>query len=105
MRTYLGLILALAGCGGGTMTGDGGNTPDLSMGGSETCTTDSMPVALAKHYGVRGTLNVNVKVTADCMGDGCIFNQDTTSTILLLADVTQNGQSATVTARPCSIKI
>ncbi len=100
------LAMALAGCGGG----DGGGAADMATAHDmapvvETCMPDNMAVALAAHYGVRGTLNVNVKVPSDCMADSCIFDKDTTASILILADVTQSGQSSTVTAHPCQITI
>jgi hypothetical protein len=54
---------------------------------------------------VRGKLNVNVKVPGDCTGDGCILDQDALSSLLLLADVAQQGSNVTVTAHACSIQI
>jgi hypothetical protein len=114
-------LVAAAGCGGGTMMGGDGGSPDLTMQQmQETCMTDNTPVALGAHYGVKGTLNVNIKVPVDCAQDpnckpdatpqmlmmcSCILNKDAQSTIFLLADVTQNGQMSTVTAKPCSIQI
>jgi hypothetical protein len=102
MRRMIALLLA-AGCG----ESPGGMTPARDMATmpvEEQCKTDDKPVMLAAHYAVRGSLTANVKVPASCTGD-CIFDADAKAQILLLADVTQNGQSSTVTARPCSIQI
>jgi hypothetical protein len=71
----------------------------------ETCMTDNMPVALAAHYGVKGTLNVHVDVPAGCMGNACLLSTDAQSSILLLADMTQSGQSSTVNVQACHIQI
>jgi hypothetical protein len=78
-------------------------TPDMGPT-LETCKTDNMPVKLEAHYGVKGALNVNIKVPSDCT-DACILDKDAVASIYLLADVTQNGQSAMVTATPCKIVI
>ncbi len=69
------------------------------------CTADGKAVALAAKYGVLADLLVNVKVTPTCTGTACIVNNDEHATLLLLADVTQAGTTATVTARPCKITV
>jgi hypothetical protein len=72
--------------------------------GALTCMTDGQPVMLSGRYGVQANLLVNVKVAPGCT-DACLVDADAHSTLLLLADVTQSGQSVTVTARPCQIQI
>jgi hypothetical protein len=99
----IGLVVAVAGCGGGGGMDMGSKTPDMGTG-METCMTDNMPVALSAHYGVKATLNVNIKVPSDCT-DACIFDGDSKSSLLLLADMTQNGNNAMVSVTPCQIKI
>ena len=99
-----GMVL-LAACGGSSATNDMtiAAPPDLAM--VATCTSDGQPVALAAHYGIQAKLNVNVKVPAGCTSDACLLDKDAKAGILLLADITQNGTSATVSARPCTIDI
>jgi hypothetical protein len=98
---FVCFALLCAGCGGGSTGGqDMAQSPDLS-GQVETCMTDNMPVALAASYGVRGSLNVNVKVPAD----GSLFDMDAQSQILLLAQMTQAGSSVTVKVQACHIQI
>jgi hypothetical protein len=78
--------------------------PDLSQP-METCMTDNMPVALAPHYGVKGTLNVHIDVPAGCMADACLLSTDAQAPILLLAQMIQNGQSVMVGVQACHIEI
>jgi hypothetical protein len=105
MRTSLAIILctvSVVGCGDSSS----GNM-DMGNDGraSAMCTADGKTVALSAKYGVLADLLVNVKVTPNCMGASCIVNNDEHATLLLLADVTQNGTTATVTARPCKITV
>lgn len=94
------LCSTVAGCGGGVGGVDmAAAPPDMSMSGPETCKSDNMAVALSAHYGVKANLNVNVKVPAD----GSVFNMDAPASLLLIADITQNGQM--VAAHPCTIEI
>ncbi len=95
------IVSTVAGCGGGS---DGGGAADMSMAppadmtpaGPEVCKTDNQPVALGAHYGVEAKLLVHVSIPA-------LFDQDATSTLLLLADIADNGR--TVTVHPCHIDI
>jgi hypothetical protein len=96
-------VLLLAACGSSTNSPvDGGGDGAHQM---LTCMPDSQPVALAARYAVQANLLVNVKVTPGCSGASCLVDADAHSTLLLLADVTQTGQMATITARPCQIQI
>ena len=81
-----------------------GHGPDGHTG-ALTCKPDGQTATLAALYGVQANLNVNVKVTPGCTGTSCIVNTDATAKLLLLAEVTQSGTTATVTARPCKIVI
>jgi len=103
-KGWLGVVslLCLGGCGDAT----NGNL-DMGADGkqAQTCTPDNKTVALSAKYGVLADLLVNVKVTPNCVGASCIVDNDEHATLLLLADVTQNGTSATVTARPCKIVV
>src|SRR5439155_19998857 len=95
----------LAGCGGsgaGSASDAAARPPDLAM---EVCSSDGMPVALAAHYGVKVTLNVNVKVPSNCSGDACLYDMDAISELLMLQHVVQVGQMVTTASRPCHFKI
>ncbi len=97
------LSLLVAGCGNGT-TG----SMDLGSDGkkpAEVCTPDGKPIALSGQYGVQANLLVNVKVIPGCAGGTCVVNADANAELLLIATVTQTGNSATMTARPCKIVI
>ena len=98
---WLVVLGMLSGCPNGGNNGDGG-VPDQAT--ADTCIPDGQQVVLASRYAVLARLGVNVKVPSDCMVS-CIVDQDTTSSILLLADMTQNGTSVTVSARACRIGI
>jgi hypothetical protein len=93
-------VVAVAGCGGDGATGGG------DMGGmAETCNADGKAVSLNGKFAVRANLVVNVKVGMDCSGSACIVDNDADSELLLLADITQSGTTATATVRPCKIVI
>jgi hypothetical protein len=96
------LVLFVAACSSGASNTDGGT--DGSRPG-QTCSPDGKAVMLNGHYGVQASLKVNVKVAPGCSGSSCIVDTDADSELLLLADITQSGQSATVSARPCKITI
>lgn len=105
LTRWLGMVALACAAGCGTSTTSGS---DMGTGGADmtqVCASDNMPVALAKHYGVKVSLNVNVKVPSDCMGDSCILDKDAASQLLMLADITQTGAGLTMTAHPCHIVI
>lgn len=98
---FLAAAIAVAGCGGGNssdMGGDGGATMPV-------CMPDGKAVALSGRYAVRANLLVNVKVTAGCSGSSCIVDNDASSELLLVADLTQSGGSATAMVQPCKIVV
>jgi hypothetical protein len=97
------MVALLAGCGQSSFGGNDGGT-DMKHG-LPTCMSDGQTVQLASRYGVLANLLVNVKVTPDCSGASCLVDADAPSSLLLIADVTQTGQMATVTASPCQINI
>lgn len=99
-RTVLAAALVLAGCGNGGKPGNGSDG-----GATETCTPDGKPVALGGRYAVQASLVVNVKVVAGCSGATCIVDNDANAELLLLADITQSGASATAKVTPCKIAI
>ncbi|HWE27795.1 MAG TPA: hypothetical protein VHB97_07325, partial [Polyangia bacterium] len=93
--------LGVVGCGSGSkadMGTDGGAMMPM-------CMPDGKAVALTGHYAVRANLLVNVKVVAGCSGSSCIVDNDANAELLLVADLTQNGTSATATVQPCKIVI
>jgi hypothetical protein len=92
-------IVGCGGAGGGAHTGGDGGT------GAESCMPDGTAVALTGRYAVRANLLVNVKVTANCTGAGCIVDNDADSELLLVADLAQSGSSVTATVQPCKITI
>jgi hypothetical protein len=102
MRTSLVMLLLVAGCGDSSS----GNM-DLGSDGKQAvmCVPDGKTVALSARYGVLADLLVNVKVLPGCSGNSCIVDKDEHATLLLLAEVTQAGNTATVTARPCKITV
>jgi hypothetical protein len=103
MSKWLVFGVVLAGCGSsGNQNLDGGS--DMHHGVA-ACMPDGQSAQLATRYGVLASLLVNVKVTPDCSGASCLVDADAPSTLLLIADVTQSGQSATITAQPCRIDI
>ena len=105
MRSMVTVALGaalLAGCNSKSTATDMGQDGHT---GALTCKPDGQTATLAALYGVQANLNVNVKVTPGCTGSSCIVNTDATAKLLLLAEVTQSGTSATVTARPCKIVI
>ncbi len=101
-QLVLAAALGVVGCGsGGTgsdMGGDGGTT-------MEVCMPDGKAVALTGRYAVQANLLVNVKVVAGCTGPACIVDNDANAELLLVADLTQSGTSATATVQPCKIVI
>lgn len=97
--------IGAVGCGGSPANPDGGTPqPDLATA-QEVCTSDGKAVALAQRYAIQARLNVNVKVPSDCAGESCILDKDAKAGIILLANLTQNGQSVTVAASTCQIQI
>ena len=102
MKLLLLAALAAVGCGssGGKsdMGGDGGSMMQM-------CSADGKSVSLNGRYAVRANLLVNVKVTAGCSGSSCIVDNDANSELLLVADLTQSGTSATASVQPCKIVI
>lgn len=105
MERQMRWMLAVALCAG--CSGSGTTNKDLGVdsGSALTCTPDGKTATLAPLYGVQANLNVNVKITPGCSGASCIVNTDATAKLLLLADVSATGTTATVTARPCKIVI
>lgn len=100
-RIFAGLMIVVAaGCGGG-----GGSGNQDMAGGTEVCKTDGKDIALSGKYAVRAQLAVNVKVEPTCSGAACLVDADSEAELLFLADVTQNGTSATLVATPCGITI
>lgn len=94
-------LVLIAGC--GSSGHEGGGSDGGTMG--ETCKADGKPVALTGRYAVQANLVVNVKVVAGCSGSACIVDNDADAELLLLADLTQTGTTATATVRPCKIVI
>lgn len=95
-----GIVAGGASCGGG----GGGGGEDMATG-ALVCSTDNNDIALAGKYAVRARLNVNVKVEPNCVGNACLVDADSEAELLFVADVTQNGTSATLVATPCDITI
>lgn len=104
IKKLLVVTLVVAGCGSSSNNGGDGGA-DMKHGGIPTCMPDGQNAQLAARYGVQANLDVNVKVTPDCSGASCLVDGDAPATLLLIADVTQTGQMATVTAKPCRIDI
>ncbi|HEY2749182.1 MAG TPA: hypothetical protein VGL86_31410 [Polyangia bacterium] len=100
------LVMATAifaiGCGGSGTKSDMGSDGGMTM---KPCMPDGQTVAISGRYAVRANLLVNVKVVAGCTGAACIVDDDANSELLLLADMTQSGTSATATVTPCKIVI
>jgi hypothetical protein len=99
------LLLAAAlavGCGSSGGKSDMGGDGGMQMA---TCMPDGKTVALSGRYAVRANLLVNVKVTAGCSGSSCIVDNDANSELLLVADMTQSGNSVMATVQPCKIVI
>jgi hypothetical protein len=70
-----------------------------------TCVSDNQTFQLAGKYGVRATLEVNVKLPVGCTGASCIVNQDATAKLLLLTEVTQSNNTVSVIASPCRVQV
>lgn len=91
--TLLALATVMAACGGG---GGNGGEPDAGGGGEQCVSGDAFDVnGLA---GVLATLNVHVNASG-------LVEADTTATLLLLMDITQNGTDVDVVATLCDIEI
>lgn len=104
MMRYLACLISLfTACSSSEQTVDAGGQPDMNHG--ETCVSDGLKVALAPHYAIKVKLAVNLRVPAGCAGDTCIFDADAQAGLLLLADVTQTGTSASLVARACQLDI
>jgi hypothetical protein len=86
--------LALAAC-----SSNSANRIDMG-GGSQTCTPDGKTQLLASRYAVQALLELHVSVQG-----GAIVDKDVEGKLILLADVTQNGTSATLSAKQCAIGI
>ncbi len=78
--------------------------PDMALP-ADVCVSDQAPVKLGQHFGIRATLNVNVKVPAECTGDSCILDKDAQASLLMLAEIAQSGSNAKIVVRPCHIQI
>lgn len=76
--------------------------PDLAQ---PACQSDGKQIHLGKKYGIKVTLNVNVKVPSDCVADSCILDKDTASQMLLLADVVQADAQLTFQAKACRFQV
>jgi hypothetical protein len=100
MKSWILAALATVGCGSGAKMNGGGDG-----GMMEVCAPDGKAVALSGRYAVQANLVVNVKVVAGCSGASCIVDSDANSELLLLADITQTGGSATAKVTPCKIVI
>src|SRR4051812_44130651 len=100
-RWAIAAVLAVAGCGGDSGTGGGGDMGPVV----EQCNADGKAGSLNGRFAVRANLLVNVKVVAGCTGSACIVDNDADSELLLLADITQSGTMARATVRPCKIII
>jgi hypothetical protein len=98
---FLAAAIGVVGCGNGG-TSDMGTDGGMMM---ETCMPDGKAVALTGRYAVQANLLVNVKVVAGCTGAACIVDNDANSELLLVADITQSGTTATATVQPCKIVI
>jgi hypothetical protein len=104
MRKYVRLscivLGALAACANNPSGGS-----DMGTMGPEVCMRDNQTAMLAARYGVQANLVVNVKVVPGCSGQSCVVDADANAKLLLLAEVTQSGTSASVTATPCRIQV
>ncbi len=95
----------VAGCGAaGSGAGDMG-AGGRDMAAAPKCESDGKQIHLAKKYGIKVTLNVNVKVPSDCAADSCILDKDTASQMLLLADVVQTDAQLTLQSKACRFQV
>ena len=104
MKAQVAVLLLVAGCSDGRSPSPSGGDDMKST--VNHCIADGKTISVTGRYGVLATLQVDIQVPPACAKTAtCLVHTNGASSLLLLADIVQNGTRAEVVTQSCDIHI